>query len=147
MSTPFAWLFNQKVYTFWSIFWAKGGVLQGERSFNVSGAARPRWQEKWLPPRGITTARTELMWLIDHKPTNQKETQYAYLHIIGDIGVSPCGSNKISFCWVWSVWGSLWRILKCSLWLFCYLKSFPHEVQVVVTRKLCLLMNWFDMCI
>ena len=78
-------------------------VSPGGGSVNVSGAARPRWQEKWLPRRGTTTAGTELMWLIDPKSTNQKETQYSYPHKIGDIGVSPWASNKISFCWVWSV--------------------------------------------
>ena len=72
------------------------------------------------------------MWLIDPKPTNQKETQYSYPHKIEDIGVSPWASNKISFCWVWSVLDPLWMRLKCSFWLFFYLKSFPHEVQVVI---------------
>ena len=51
-------------------------------SVNVSGAARPRWQEKWLPRRGITTAGTELLRLIDPKQTNQKETQHSYSHKI-----------------------------------------------------------------
>ena len=72
-------------------------------SVNVYGAARPRWQEKWVPRRGITTAGTELMWLIDHKPNNQNEAQYSNPHKIGDIGVSTWASNKISFCWVWLV--------------------------------------------
>ena len=31
---------------------SEGWFLQGERSFNVFGAARPRWHEKWLPQRG-----------------------------------------------------------------------------------------------
>ena len=37
----------------------------------------------------LTTAETELMWLIDHKPNYQNEAKYSYLHKIGDIGVSP----------------------------------------------------------
>ena len=57
----------------------------------------------FYPGQEITTAGTELMWLIDPKQTNQKETQYSYPHKIEDIGVSPWASNKISFCWVWSV--------------------------------------------
>ena len=31
-----------------------------------------------------------------------------------------------------TVLDSLWKRLKCSFWLFFYLKSFPHEVQVVI---------------
>ena len=113
--------------------------LQGEDRLTCSAQPDHGGMRSDSPRGGITTAGTELMWLIDPKPTNQKETQYSYPH--------PRASNKISFCWVWSVLDPLWMRLKCSFWLFCYLKSFPHEVQVVVIRKLCLLMNWLDMCI
>ena len=52
-------------------------LLQGEWSFNVSGAARPRWQEKRLPWRGSLFCQTDLMQVINHKPDNQIETQYS----------------------------------------------------------------------
>ena len=101
----------------------KAGFSKGRDRLTCSAQPDHGGMRSDSPRGGITTAGTELMWLIDPKPTNQKETQYSYPH--------PRASNKISFCWVWSVLDPLWMRLKCSFWLFCYLKSFPHEVQVV----------------
>ena len=81
----------------------KAGFSKGRDRLTCSAQPDHGGMRSDSPRGGITTAGTELMWLIDPKPSNQKETQYSYPHKIGDIGVSPRASNKISFCWVWSV--------------------------------------------
>ena len=73
----------------------KAGFSKGRDRLTCSAQPDHGGMRSDSPRGGITTAGTELMWLIDPKPTNQKETQYSYPH--------PRASNKISFCWVWSV--------------------------------------------
>ena len=58
-----------------SIFECRGVSPRGG-SVNVSGAARPRWQEKWLSRKESHFCRYWEMWLIDNKPKNLNQIQY-----------------------------------------------------------------------
>ena len=58
-----------------SIFECRGVSPRGG-SVNVSGAARPRWQEKWLSRNESHFCRYWEMWLIDNKPKNLNQIQY-----------------------------------------------------------------------
>ena len=91
------------VFEYWDPLFEYSRVQEGARWFlqgedRLTCLAQPDHggMRSDSPRGGITTAGTELMWLIDPKPSNQKETQYSYPHKIGDIGVSPWASNKIS---------------------------------------------------
>ena len=75
----------------------KAGFSKGRDRLTCSAQPDHGGMRSDSPRGGITTAGTELMWLIDPKPTNQKETQYSYPHKIWILESLPGLAIRLPF--------------------------------------------------